>query len=400
MTLTHHDDTPLPITGHVLLAGATGFLGVHLLAELLEKTAATVTCLVRGQDPEVARAGLERKLRWYFPERPALTEHLRRAGRARLLLGDVSARMLGLRGRAYDELSDGVSLIVNAAGSVSHVGREEDFFRSNTDSVAMLIELARRGAPKSLHHVSTVGITGHFETEPSLAAFAEHHLEEGQQFPNPYSESKYRAEVLLRRAFAEGLDGAAYRVGFIGPHSITGRFQQNIQQNYTALYVRACTRLGLAPYLPKTRIELTPVDSVARALLLLASRPPSPRATYHLETPSPVTQYDVIRTLHAAGFAIRLLDIEELIEKAPRISQDEQSLATLLAGIDAPKVYSVPLDATQTLASLESLGFHYPIPTSAWLDRFVRHAIQVGFIEAPRYHALAEAPLTLFPTPA
>jgi thioester reductase-like protein len=388
------NDTRLPITGKVLLTGATGFLGVHLLAELLERSDASVTCIVRGEDPESAHRNLHAKLRWYFPELDLAASE----GRVRVFLGDVSARQLGLRSRAYDELSESISLIINAAGSVSHVGREEDFFRINTDSVGVLIELARRTSPKQLHHVSTVGITGHFEQEPTLQAFSEEQLEEGQSFPNAYSESKYRAEVLLRRAFAEGLSGAAYRVGFIGPHSITGRFQQNIQQNYTALYVRGCVRLGFAPYLPKTLIELTPVDSVARALLTLAGANTGP-ATYHLETPNPVSQYDVIRALHAAGYPIRLLDIEEFIEKAPRISQDEQSLATLLAGIDAAKTFSVPLDSRATQTELTRLGYQYPTPTSRWLDGFIRHSIQVGFIEAPRHYNLAQTPIELLPAP-
>jgi len=289
-------------------------------------------------------------------------------------------------------------LIINAAGSVSHIGREDDFFRVNTESVAVLIELARRGNPKQLHHVSTVGITGHFTAEPTLTAFTEAQLDAGQEFPNAYSESKYRAELLMRGAFAEGLRGAVYRVGFIGPHSQSGRFQQNIQQNYTALYVRACVRTGLAPYLPKTLIELTPVDSVARALLVLAAAAQSSAAepaTYHLETPNPVTQYDVIRALHAAGYPIRLLDIEEFIEKAPRLSQDEQSLATLLSGIDAAKTYSAPLDSSQSLATLGRHGFAYPRPSSRWLTQFIAHAIQVGFIEAPRYWNVAQTPFEL-----
>ncbi|MGB1357012.1 MAG: SDR family oxidoreductase, partial [Candidatus Puniceispirillaceae bacterium] len=35
---------------HLLMTGATGFLGAHALAEVLERTEARVTCLIRGGD--------------------------------------------------------------------------------------------------------------------------------------------------------------------------------------------------------------------------------------------------------------------------------------------------------------------------------------------------------------
>jgi thioester reductase-like protein len=386
--LALHERTPLglQLPGGVLLTGATGFLGVHLLREALACTDTKVTCLVRGDDAAAAREGLLRKLAWYFPDlaRDSVEPRLR------VVLGDVTVRQLGLRGRAYDEIADAHHLVVNAAASVSHVGRQADFFRVNTDSVATLIELCRRGAPKVLHHVSTIGVAGHFTSPPALAAFDETRLEEGQTFSNAYAESKHRAEVLLRAAQREGLAASAYRVGFIGPHSLTGRFQQNIEQNDTARYVRACVRLGLSAYLPNSKVELTPVDSVARAILTLAADPEAVGKTYHIDNPYSIMQYDVVRTLQAAGYPIRLLSLEQLIDRAPRISQDEESLTVMLSGLrGGPKTYAAPLESSWSTAELERRSFVYPRLTSAWLGRFLQHAIEVGFLEAPRFWNMA-----------
>ncbi|MEQ7993896.1 SDR family oxidoreductase, partial [Xanthomonas hortorum] len=41
-------DTPVNAPGTILLTGATGFIGVHILRELLEQSCATVHCLVRA----------------------------------------------------------------------------------------------------------------------------------------------------------------------------------------------------------------------------------------------------------------------------------------------------------------------------------------------------------------
>jgi thioester reductase-like protein len=382
-----HEQTPrLQLSGAVLLTGATGFLGAHLLRDALDCGAPAVTCLLRGEDAVAGKQALLRKLEWYFPDAP--WAELER--RIRIVTGDITVRQFGLRGRAYDELADGHVLVINAAASVSHIGRQADFFRVNTDSVATLIELCQRGVPKALHHVSTVGVSGHFTSPPALAAFCETHLEEGQAFANAYGESKYRAELLMRSAFQEGLVGGVYRVGFIGPHSLSGRFQQNIQQNDTSRYVRACVRLGLAPYLPCSLVELTPVDSVARALLTLAADASLSGQTFHIENPHAISQHDVVRTLQAAGYPIRLLTMDHFIDRLPRLSQDEESLTVMLSGVrGGPKTYGVPLGSTFSQEELRRRGFEYPRLTSAWLGKFLQHAIEVGFIEAPRFWNLA-----------
>jgi thioester reductase-like protein len=373
------EDTNLP--GPILLTGASGFLGIHLLRELLDGTGASVTCLMRGGDAQQAKSTLAKKWRWYFPEAPWQAHE----ARVRVVLGEVGAPRLGLNARQHAEISDTHQVIVNSAGNVSHAGSDSDFFRVNTDAVGTLIELARRGAPKALHHVSTVGIIGQYKDEPPLEAFDESRLEEGQSFANAYSESKYRAEVLLRRAFAEGLSGGAYRVGFIGPHSQSGRFQQNIEHNYTTRYVRACVRLGVAPYLPENEISLTPVDSVARAIVTFARAASGPGRAQFVETPHRLSQYDILRVLHAAGYPVRLLELEEFVDKAPRLAQDEDALSVLMPEARGNEIQTVPIDSTQSQRTLAELGFEYPRVTSAWLGKFLQHAIEVGFIEAPRF---------------
>ena len=371
--------------GNVLLTGASGFLGIHLLRELLESSSVTVSCLLRGSDAQAARASLTRKWQWYFPELPWQTHE----ARVRVVLGEVSAPRLGIQARHYGELLETHSTIVNCAGNVSHAGSDADFFRVNTDSVASLIELAQRGIAKQLHHVSSVGIAGYFRDDPPLERFTEEHLEQGQSFANAYSESKYRAELLLRKAFGAGLSGAAYRIGFIGPHSGSGRFQQNIEHNYTTRYVRACAQLGFAPYLPDSRISLTPVDSVARAIVTLLTAHESGGRTHHIDTPHLLSQYDIVRVLHAAGYAVRLMELEEFVEKAPRLSRDEDALSVLLPERRSHSGQSVPIDSASSRRELERLGFEYPRVTSAWLGSFLRHAIEVGFLEAPRFWNVA-----------
>jgi thioester reductase-like protein len=387
MTRTNDDLTsglvPLPIDARVLLTGATGFLGSHLLFELLERSSASVSCLVRGDGPAGARRNLLARLGWYFPE----VDWHRHERRLSIVPGNVEEKRLGLDEATYEELARSHTLVLNAAANVSQSGSASSFFRANTDAVAVLLEFARHGTPKQFHQVSTIDVRGQFSTPTSLMSFAERHLDEGQTFNGAYAESKYRAEVLVRQAFAAGLTGSVYRVGYVAPHDRTGRFQQNIHQNHIARYVRGCICLGFAPYAPSRTLRPTPVDGVARAITTLVSAGAKGQ-TYYVQTPHEVSQYDVVRVLHAVGYPIRLMSLEDFEEKAPRLSRDEESFLAMLPGHGGGGRV-LPTDSNASQRELARLGFEYPRPTSRWLAQFIRHAIEVGFVEAPRFWSSA-----------
>jgi fengycin family lipopeptide synthetase D len=375
----------------VFLTGATGFLGAHLLRELLERSDMPITCLVRGEGEAAARRTFERQLAWYFPDFD-LSQH---AERLALAVGDIERPLLGMEQPAYEQLAATHGVILNAAANVHHVGAASRAFRANTDGVAALIDFAWRGVAKVLHHVSTVSVQGVFAGTPTLAAFDETHLAEGQTFPGPYPESKYRAELLMRKAFEQGLRGAVYRIGFVGPHSETGRFQRNIQQHNVARYVRGAVRLGFAPFLPDHSVRLTPVDSVARGIIALLTRGDCNGRTYYVDSPHRVNLYDVVRVLHAAGYPVRLLSAEVFHEKAARLSQDEEALNAVTGGRQSTEGHVLPIDSSASERALSQLGFAYPRVSSRWLGRFVEHAIEVGFLEAPRFWNIAEPSVDL-----
>lgn len=367
----------------VLLTGATGYLGAHLLADLLAHSDARITCLVRGADDESARASLRRQWDWYFPG-AALDE-----ARVQVVRGDLEAPGLGLSSVLSDALAQSHDLIVNAAADVSHVGAASRSFRVNTEAVAALIELAQRGKTKALHHVSTISVRGDMKGGTPLTAFRESHLEEGQSFYNAYGESKFRAEVLIRKAFAAGLPGAVYRVGYVGPHSVTGRYQRNIHQSATARYVRAAVTLGFAPFPGDETVQITPVDVVARGIALLLMRAPGTGQTYYVESPQLLRKYDVMRVLHAAGYTVRLIDEAEFVEKAPSLSQDADALSVITPPPLDQEPLHLPLDSTWSQRELRKLGFQFSRLNSAWFGRFLGHAIEEGFLEAPRFWSIA-----------
>src|SRR5262249_61112978 len=83
--LSQHALTPAT----VFLTGATGFLGVYLLDELLHKTEATVYCLVRASDADAAKQRLVHHLQAYFLLNGGF------ARRSRPVVGHLALSLLG-----------------------------------------------------------------------------------------------------------------------------------------------------------------------------------------------------------------------------------------------------------------------------------------------------------------
>jgi amino acid adenylation domain-containing protein/thioester reductase-like protein len=362
----------------VLLTGATGFLGVHLLDELLERTEAAVTCLGRGEDDSHARERLAERWAWYFGEREIP------ADRVEVVAGDVGAPALGLHPRRWRALADDAEHVVHAAADVRHVAAEADVFRTNLEGTRNVIELVATGRATSLHHVSTIGVKG---VLPSVNGqiFSERDLDVGQAATEHYSASKLAAERAVRQLLDSGGTGSVLRVGTIAPHSVSARFQRNGEDHFLLRYLRSTIELGLASHWPGRFFALVPVDSMATACVALADVAVPGGDTFHLTTPHRLSHDEMARMLQGLGYPIHLVDPAEFASRAWAMARDpryEAAVGGVLGLIDPPGEH-VPLDSSWTESRLRELGFEFPRPAASWFLRFVEGCIADGILPAP-----------------
>src|SRR4051794_8474209 len=97
----------------IFLTGATGFVGMELLARYLERTERVVHALVRADSDEQAQQRLDETVRRMVPDPERV------AGRALAVRGDVLEPGLGLAPQRRAVLADEVGEVVHAAASVS-----------------------------------------------------------------------------------------------------------------------------------------------------------------------------------------------------------------------------------------------------------------------------------------
>jgi nonribosomal peptide synthetase DhbF len=253
----------------VLLTGATGFLGAHLLAELLDATEATVRCLVRAQ----SEADGERRLRQTF-DRYGIAP-LR--DRVRIIPGDLAQPRLGLSDVALADLARGVEAIYHAGAAVNSLYSYDILKGVNVDGTSAIVRLACTGRPKPLHFVSTVSVfpvnrrgwPEPLDDEALPAAWPR--LQTG------YAQSKWVAEGIVSIAEERGLPVTIYRPSLISGSSVTGIVNP---ADFLSLLLRACVAIEQIPDLD-LELNLIPVDFVSKALVAI-SRSRKPKRSYNL----------------------------------------------------------------------------------------------------------------------
>jgi thioester reductase-like protein len=201
----------------ILLTGATGFLGIHILHELCAvEPPLRVRCLVRAADVEAAWARLRQQAKRYDL---TLVED-----RVEVLCGDVCAPQLGLDDARWDACSDEIDQIVHAAAHVNHIEGYASF-RDATLGMKEIISLAARRRPKLVQFMSSTAACI-LKTDDNFAVF-EHEAfnEDGSTVYGGYGQSKWVQETLLRRAAEVGVPYAIYRFGELSGSSRTGLAQ-------------------------------------------------------------------------------------------------------------------------------------------------------------------------------
>ncbi|MBN0043767.1 thioester reductase domain-containing protein [Streptomyces actuosus] len=291
-------DLPEPVPPRrILLTGATGFLGSHLLLDLLRHSDAHVYCLVRAADEDAALARLGEALRSY---RLPWSSEVRR--RITVLPGDLRHPRLGLSEETWHTLAREVDSVVGVAAAVDFLRGYRSLRASNVLGALTLAELAATGRPKPLHHISSVavfnevGITSMGEDDP---------LAHVDRLVSGYDQSKWAAETALRRARDHGLVVTALRPGGIGGHTTTGAY------NPLDLSSGLISAFGRHRTVPAFRyLNVAPVDRVSRVAAAVVCEPDAWGFDYHL-TGVPSTLDDVVRDMALGGMHVRVQDWDE-----------------------------------------------------------------------------------------
>lgn len=365
--------------GNVLLTGATGFLGVHVLHHLLETTDAIVSCVVRSSEHFDASSRVRTLLFYYFGD---TYEHLWDK-RIFIIKGDLTDEDTL---KALDAAS--IDTVINCAASVKHFAPGNEIERANVDTVRNIVGWCERHQ-RSLVHVSTVSVAGEADVKTaSGTVLTEQRLEMGQDLANQYVKSKYDAETIILQAVQEGrVSAKIMRVGNISPRESDGEFQANFQSNAFMGRLRAYLALGCVPYSHlDAPCEFTPVDQLVEAIVELSTTPEA-NVVYHPLNNHHVPLADVIDVMNEV-LANKIECVEEDVFSA-RLAEamaSESDMVTFLQPLvayqsaDGSTAY-VGNSTAFTTGILFRLGFRWSPTSTDYIRNFITAIASLGYFD-------------------
>jgi thioester reductase-like protein len=363
--------------GNVLICGATGFLGIHILREYLQNYSGKAYCLVRKGNYQSPERRLKNMLMYYFdsPFDELFGE------RIICVDGDITDKAIvnTLQGVPFDTL-------INCAACVKHFADKKMLEDINVKGVNNLIELCKQKG-KKLVQISTVSVGGEGidGTPEEDRKIREKDLFFNQRMTNDYIRTKFMAERQVLSACCEGLNGKVIRVGNLMSRHSDGEFQINFITNGFLRTLRGYTAIGKFPVNSLNEsVEFSPIDETADAVLKLSATNSS--TVFHACNSHRIYMGDVIYALRECGFNIDIVQAEEF-EKAVSDYASSHENSDAVSGLiayasrDDSKIYTIDYNNSFTTEVLYRLKFKWNITDDNYLKNAIKALDNLNFFD-------------------
>ena len=359
--------------GDVLLTGATGYLGIHILNELLTNYHGKILCPVRAKGNDEALSRIKTLYFYYFGRTEAFSHFDERVTAFAAEVTEPDA-LTALDGFAVEALT-----VVNCVANVKHFSAGNDIEMVNIESVRHLITFCLRTGSR-LIHISTNSIAGiSVDNVPGPdVRLSEQDLYVGQNIDaNKYVYSKFKAEELVLDAIAHhGLNAKIMRVGNLSARQKDGEFQINFNTNNFLATLRAYVVIGMIPYEAlDQRFEFSPIDEVASAIMQLAQTPRE-CMVFHPSNTHRQFLSDILMGFAESGITLKRVETEEF-QQALEKMMENPDLVTLLRPLMAYDMGSghqtrwIEAANDYTTQVLYRMGFQWPPTAADYVHRFV-----------------------------
>ncbi|MCJ1392520.1 hypothetical protein MMC18_005388 [Xylographa bjoerkii] len=293
----------------VVLTGATGALGAHILDQLRsDARVCKIICLIRAANPEAARARIDKSL--IFRNKESLETP---DPKVACIVGKLGESYLGLSEDAYASLQSEATIIIHAAWAVNFSMRLRSFVKDHISGLRNLLDLAINSPcnipPRFVFCSSTASVLGPALNSPIVEAISH---DPNTASPLGYSRSKWVAEAICEQAFAQTKMKRrleVIRIGQLCGDTINGVW--NVTEAWPLMLSTVDVTSSL-PDLEHEKLDWLPVDIAAQAVLQVAhgaeGEENSEIPVYHLinenDRPTWMEMLEWMKALHASPFNI------------------------------------------------------------------------------------------------
>jgi long-chain acyl-CoA synthetase len=241
------------MSGALFLTGGTGFLGMELLARMLDAgDGPDVYVAIRARDRDAAQLRLAETIGRLYETPPESIARLR------AVCADLTTPGLGLSASARRSLIADVERVIHCAASISFTLPLQEAREINVAGTEAVLDLART-LPRleRVVHVSTAYVSGR-----APVFFGEDDVG-GGDFRNTYEQTKLEAEVAATAA-------GDLPTAIVRPSIVVGESDSGWTSAFNVLYwpLQAFARglLQSVPADPDGIVDMVPVDHVAEVI--------------------------------------------------------------------------------------------------------------------------------------
>ena len=368
--------------GDVFLTGATGFLGIHVLHNLiLRDDVPHIYCLVRGGSSISAESRVRTLLFYYFGQK----YEGQFGTRIIVIDGDVT------NAGSFEKFDEHIDVVINCAANVKHFSAGTDIEDINVKGCQNCIDLCVRTGARFIQ-TSTGSVAGLTVSETPVAPhfLAERDLYYGQHLTSKYTASKFLAErAVLDAVKNRGLRGKVMRLGNLSARSTDGEFQINFRSNNAMAALKAYQVLGCIPYEKDNAYsEFSPINEVADAIVRLSLTPDGCTIFQPGNVHWP-PYGDTIDCMNRLGIDIERVENEEFQRRLAEAMQDPerselvQSLVAYKEENDGLFRVANGWDTKQYTAQvLLRLGFRWSFTTWDYIENYLRCIQGLGVFDS------------------
>lgn len=358
------------------LTGVTGYLGIHVLYELLTTTNSNIYCAIREKNGRNTLDRLQHSWNYYYAN-----EKLD-ISRVHIINCDLTKTSFGLNNTELDLLGKNVTSVINCAANVKYYGDYKNHELINVTAVQNLIDFCIK-YNIHLNQVSTMGISGNYLVSQtnSDTIFTENDFYIGQNFEeNVYIHSKFDAEKLIYTNKSNGLNYTVFRVGNLTSRLSDGLFQQNKNENAFYNILKFIVLNKIVPKdLMEQSLEFTPVDLCAKYLVLLSKLKNNCYKVFHIFNNNFLPLTDLMSFLEKEHIKVLELPSEEFNKRIVELSQDDtakNSLKAIVNDLDSKKglsfMPSVIPDNKITNGYLNAFNLEWPTTTIDYIKKLIQ----------------------------
>ena len=365
--------------GNVLLTGATGFLGIHVLYEFIKNESGTIYCMFRKGKFDSCEERLIDLMNYYFDE--DLSDLI--GSRIILSEGDITNLDDFKKLENYP-----IDTIINCAAIVKHYTADDYIFKVNVDGVINGLKFAESRNNLKYVQISTISVLSSFseneEAYPDMT-YNERTLYYEQDLTNKYLGSKFLAERMVLEAATRGLPVKIIRVGNLMSRHDDGVFQKNYETNAFLNNIKVFKNIhAITPTMSKEETDMSQIDYVAKSVLELSKTPEKCRV-FHSMNNHYISNKDIIDVLNDYGYDIREVNNEEFNEIYDKnMNENIQGLITAEISVDdyeEEDSFEDLVEIEQTTEILHLLGFDWPKPDKDYLKRLIDYLNKFNYFE-------------------